>query len=541
MEIKKHLFLGAALLLLAAACTNDNMVQDGNTPNREPGTEGNLTAFVIEDNSPEAKAAVTRTTGQYSGSRLDFYWTEDDPLWVNKEATGTPDLLKSKRSDIGERLTDSPVAGGVKRAAKASFYFDGIFTAEQYTVRYTGKNGSKDKVTIKNVQTQTVPNDASHIGESGDCGTAIAHKSGNRYTFMLDHKAAYMVFLPFNTPGAIAGARLTKIKVTADKAIAGEFDFTDGGIDLNSRPAASADNKSITLNLPDNFTVPNQADKGANAAVMVIAPGTYSNFIVEYTLHDPTTNITGTISKTYPSVTFTAGNNKRVSMNLQIPVFGSDNYYMWDAAVGKHYWKGFEAYQPMVGTIGDGSNYPQGASDPRWFNTTTLSSSKPSLAATHSCADAPNINECVCYIDKGKPHWDDTYLWVMKGHLYTKGMWFKKLSVIAQETGKNAADLKDADYNGYDWRNKPFGKATPSNNVIQSGRPDDVEKYFFLPAMGYFTDGTLKDFRVNGFFWLSTADKWISSRAHYLYFNSGTARFGDIGGRKSGCYLWKVQ
>ena len=79
MEIKKHLFLGAALLLLAAACTNDNMVQDGNTPNREPGTEGNLTAFVIEDNSPEAKAAVTRTTGQYSGSGLDFYWTEDDP------------------------------------------------------------------------------------------------------------------------------------------------------------------------------------------------------------------------------------------------------------------------------------------------------------------------------------------------------------------------------------------------------------------------------------------------------------------------------
>ena len=538
--MNKQLFLGAALLLFVVACTNDDVAQDRNTPDKK-GNE-NLTAFVIEENNPVTKAAQTRTTGQYSGSGIDFYWTADDPLWVNKAATGEPDLQQSTGSDIAEHLESSTITGGVKRAASASFYFDGTFTAQQYKVRYTGKNGTKDKVTIKNVQTQTVVNDASHIGESGDCGTAVAQRqSNNRYTFMLDHKAAYMVFLPFNTPGAISGAKLTQVKVTADKAISGQFNFTDSGIDLNSRPASSTTNKSITLKLTGNFIVPKEADKSANAAIMVIAPGTYSTFTVEYTLYDSDTQISGTITKKYTNVTLTAGLNKRVSMNLQIPVYRSDNYYMWDAALGQHYWAGNEAYQPTKNND-HGDHYPSNPSDPRWFNTTVRPSSQPSLAASRSCADAPNINECIWYIMKGKPYWDNTYLWVMKGHLYNRGMWFKKLSVIATENGKpNAAALKGADYNGKDWRNNPYGPATPDNNSILTGKPDDIEKYFFLPAMGRFADGTLKDFRSAGFYWLSTSERWFPNIAYNLYITQSTARVSNIREKKSGCYRWTIE
>lgn len=461
---------------------------------------------------------------------------------MNKAATGEPDLQQSTGSDIADRLENSTITGGVKRATSASFYFDGTFTAQQYKVRYTGKNGTKDKVTIKNEQTQTVVNDASHIGESGDCGTAVAQRqSNNRYTFMLDHKAAYMVFLPYNTPGAIAGAKLTKIKVTADKAIAGEFNFNDNGIDISSRPVPSAANNSITLNLPGNFIVPKQADKEGNAAIMVIAPGTYSTFTVEYTLYDSDTQISGTITKKYTNVTLTAGLNKRVSMNLQIPVYRSDNYYMWDAAVGQHYWAGNEAYQPTKNNDHD-DHYPSNSSDPRWFNTTVRPSSQPSLAASRSCADAPNINECIWYIMKGKPYWDNTYLWVMKGHLYNRGMWFKKLSVIATENGKpNAAALKGADYNGKDWRNNPYGPATPDNNSILIGKPADIEKYFFLPAMGRFANGTLKDFRSAGFYWLSTSERWFSNIAYNLYITQSTARVSNIREKKSGCYRWTIE
>ena len=537
--MNKQLFLGVTLLLLAVACANHDVPQEGNIPEKK-GNE-NLTAFVIEGNNLITKAAQTRTTGQYSGSGIGFYWTADDPLWVNKAATGEPDLQQSTRSDIASRLENSTITGGVKRASQASFYFDGTFTADQYMVRYTGKNGTKDKVTIKNEQTQTVVNDASHIGESGDCGTAVAQRqSNNRYTFMLDHKAAYMVFLPYNTPGAIAGAKLTKIKVTADKAIAGEFNFNDNGIDINSRPVTSAVNNSITLNLPGNFIVPKQADKEGNAAIMVIAPGTYSTFTVEYTLYDAQTHVTGTISKTYTDVTLTAGKNKKVSMNLDIPIFGSDNYYMWDAAVGQHYWKGFESYQPTTNN-GSDSHYPQNSSDQRWFNTQTLPSAQPSLSATRSCAAAPNINECIWYIRKGEPYWDTTYLWAMRGNLYTNGIWLKKLSVIAQENGKNVANLKYADNDNYDWRNKDYLKGTPNNDNIPSGRPTEIDKYFFLPAMGCFDEGKFQQFRTHGYFWLSTADKWIKDYGHYLYFNQGTVRFGDIGNRYKGFYRWEVK
>ena len=537
--MNKQLFLGAALLLFVVACTNDDVAQDRNTPDKK-GNE-NLTAFVIEENNPVTKAAQTRTTGQYSGSGIDFYWTADDPLWVNKAATGEPDLQQSTGSDIAEHLESSTITGGVKRTTSASFYFNGTFTADQYKVRYTGKNGTKDKVTIKNEQTQTVVNDASHIGESGDCGTAVAQRqSNNRYTFMLDHKAAYMVFLPFNTPGAISGARLTQIKVTADNAIAGEFKFNDSGIDLNSRPASSTTNKSITLNLTGNFIVPKEADKSANAAIMVIAPGTYSTFTVEYKLYDSHTHVTGTITKTYTNVTLTAGKNKKVSMNLDIPIFGTDNYYMWDAVQGQHYWKGFESYQPTTNN-GSDSHYPKNSSDPRWFNTTVRPSSQPSLAASRSCVNAPNINESLWYIMKGAPHWDNTYLWAMNGHLYINGMWFKKLSVIAKENGKPNATALKTDYDGKDWRSISYGVNMLDNKNIGRGKPVNVGDYFFLPAMGYFFNGKLLDFRTAGLYWTSTADRYISSRAHNLYFTSSSAVLSNIRDRQTGCYLWKVQ
>lgn len=71
-------------------------------------------------------------------------------------------------------LTASTMSGGVQRADNAKFWFDGTHTYPTYPVRYTGKNStSSDKVTIKAEQLQTIPNDASHLGESGDCGTTV--------------------------------------------------------------------------------------------------------------------------------------------------------------------------------------------------------------------------------------------------------------------------------------------------------------------------------------------------------------------------------
>ena len=221
--------LALAGLITFAGCANDDTA---NKPNeQEPGTEG-LTSFVEE-------APATRTTGEYDGSGLNFYWTEGDRLWVNTGTALAPILTQDSKNNINSKLEPHPTmpTTAVKRVAKAKFWFAGTFTAPSYPVRYTGKNGVSNKVKIKAAQIQTVPNDASHIGEDGDCGVATATKptGGSKYHFTLDHKAAYLTFMPHSSQGAVSQAIITQIKVTADKAICGQFDFNDNGIDINSR------------------------------------------------------------------------------------------------------------------------------------------------------------------------------------------------------------------------------------------------------------------------------------------------------------------
>ena len=144
----------AGTLILAVACASEDTT---NKQEQQQETKG-LTAFVIEDNA-------TRTTADYDGSGINFYWTEGDRLWVNNTT-----LKQDVKNNISNVLVPNPTTTtGVKRAATAKFYFEGNFTAPSYPVRYTGKGSTVgDKVIFKATQNQPVANDASHIGESGD-------------------------------------------------------------------------------------------------------------------------------------------------------------------------------------------------------------------------------------------------------------------------------------------------------------------------------------------------------------------------------------
>ena len=337
--------LAIAGLITFAGCASDDTANKQNE--QEPGTEG-LTSFVEEDQA-------TRTTGEYDGSGLNFYWTEGDRLWVNTGTTTSPVLTQDSQNNIASKLENNPAnASAVKRAAKAKFWFAGTYTKTSYPVRYTGKNGVKDKVTIKANQTQTIPNDASHIGEDGDFGVATATKpaGGGQYIFTLDHKAAYITFMPYTTQAWGPNAVIQKIRVytsnTSD-ALAGTFDLADNG--TLSNPAATSN--SVTLTVP-NFSIPSTETYATNGATMVVNPGTYNNVSIEYTLHDPVTNVTGTITKTYPSVTFATGRNKKVKTDLQVTVFSPNSYYMWDAQ--QPYWYG---HLDSDGKPDNKNNYPK--------------------------------------------------------------------------------------------------------------------------------------------------------------------------------------
>jgi len=449
MKRLNQLMLLAATLLTIGCAEETAMPSNGKNNHQKTDTKG-LTAFVEDVKGEEgvANVASTRTTAEYfdkggTNRGLHFYWTEGDRLWVNN---GT--LIQDASNTISDVLVNNlTTPTGVKRTPKASFSFEGTFTAPSYPVRYTGKgNLVGDKITIKAQQNQAIANDASHIGEDGDCGIATATRSAgsNQYKFTLEHKAAYLTFLPYSTINFSNSVKVTQIKVTADKAICGQFDFNDNGIDINNRPVAMPTNQSITLTLNggniNGFPIPTSAQIASNAATMVIAPGTYNTLTVEYTLYDQTTKGGGTMTKTYNNVTLTEGKNKKISQNLQQP--------------------------------------PQILSYGTWH---------PGL---YTGGTTPNVHAGMWYMHRGDPHIDTLTMTVVRLHstapanLIRGGLWLKKKAFIPGFTPNYA-------HNGVNYlkHHSPlpymYSQINGYTVNVPIGKPADVTNYFFLVSAGF--------------------------------------------------------
>lgn len=516
----KHLFTAASLLIAVtfASCAGDETTQAGQQE-QNLNTDGMTEFSVVEKNIENGSMPQKRTYGEYTGSSVKFYWTSKDRLWINNAAAAQP-LKVSTLSNI-------PVNGKV---TTAKFYFDGSLTAQEYPVRYTGNgNTPGDKVTIKAAQAQQSPNEGAHIGTDGDCGTATAYRQLNgSYQFMLDHKASYLTFMPYYssdldptfTPGFASSVKLTQIKVTADQSLAGTYDFNDTGILLNT---AASTSKSITLTLngggTEGFEIPTVADYTKNAAIMVVAPGSYTNFTVEYTLHDQTTNVTGTVKKNYGNVTCNVGKNKKIAADLTVPNYSNTKWAMWDAK--QTYWQGHENTQPRVNRA-IGTGFPQVATnEPRWYNTSLA-------AASNLCAVCPNVNEMFWYVHDGDPHWDAKKMWCVWGHLYQGGMWLLKKAHIP--------NFNSNKWNGVDWRVINDKDKYVSNKNIKTVPISDAElhKYFYLPALDNMDNGDWVPVGENGCYWSSTPTKdpdWAFSMLFYKDEIIGHARVkkeGDV-------------
>ena len=511
---KKSIYFGTLLLavLTLGSCASDDTATDKTAGKDTPNTG---TVFSSETEP------TTRTSATYTGSGLDFYWTANDKIWV-KDANNT--YHQSSEDDIASRIAAVP---GSTTTAKAKFWVNGTYSGGTYKVRYTGKNGVQDKVTIKASQTQNTPNDAAHIADDGDFGVADATGSG-KYTFTLNHKAAYVTFMPYNANGVISGAKIQKIRIytnnTSDQ-LAGTFDLADNGTLSNGTTTSN----SVELNVND-FTIPSAYSYTTNGATMVLNPGTYNNVTIEYTLHDAVTNVTETVKKTYPSVTFDAGKNTPVRADLQITVYPSDNYYMWDAQ--DQYWAGHSSSQPKLNN-NDNSDFPQSGTS-RYYNTTFLGSGISVPATNTSFNNIPNANEMSWYCMYGDPRWDGDKLWATMGHLYRGGMWFKKKSVLQAEGNYNTE--KSAD-NITDLRITYKLYSNTSSSITSGGIPSaaDAGNYFYLPVTGYYLTGKLINIGTFGYYWTSSTIPNVvhSYDAYALYFNNG-AVYAGAGSRDSG-------
>ena len=515
--MKRHSFISrlaslavvCGLTLAFASCANDELAQNGKTSTDDKG----LTAFSTGE-------PATRTTMEADGK---FYWEAGDKIWVKDD------------SGNWKQSSNSPTG----KTTSFKFLMPGKYTAKSsYEVYYPGKNGNKDKVTISANQTQTEPNTTAHFGVSGDCGIAKATRNAtsHEFEFALDHKAAYLVFKPYTSNDVLKYCYLTKIEVTSDNDIRDTYTLDPTAETGTGALIGTGNGKKIVLTTKgdygstyqDGFPLTNtSASLTTNGAYMVIKPGTHT-LRIRYWVKDVATGVEGTITKNIPSHTFAKNEYVNMEADLQIKNYDGDKYYMWDAQ--QNYWAGHEwdkanPWQPTLTSQPANPNYPQSNTDPRYWNT-SYPGYGISNPATHSCKDLPNANELSWYCMYGDPRWDADELWTTMGHLYKGGMWFKKKSVLQAEhnydTEKSADGTTDMRTTLKDYNNN-------SSSINNSGLPSaaDAGNYFYLPALGNYSNGKLDDFGYAGYYWSSNAGpSWGNSGAYILRFNGGSISIG---------------
>lgn len=423
--IKTSLLVCCALLL--AGCTADEIETDKKTKTPDIPEGATLFESIAQ---PETRTSV----GGYSpGGPLNLLWNIYDFIWV-KTSSAPNGWVKGYSQNI---------PWSKKVASEVVFRLNDRLTEDSYLVRYMEGDGlSYDKVTIPSEQSKiAIQNDPYYFFLHGDCGVAVARKDKltGRYKFQLEHKAAYIGIAPHSSNYSMIVRKYSpnflvkSIKVTADQAICGTFNFNDDGIDLTSRPAATEQNKSITTS---GCFIDEEHNELSNASVIVLAPGTYGTVKVEYVVntvgHNNDPDVT--VTREYKNVTFTAGKVKWMRPDFRAELC-------------------FKTY-----------------SDDR---------------RVKKC---PNVNELRWLIEKGDPHIGKFYYG--SGYdpetgitaAFSRGIWIKKLSVIAKENGKTVEQLKAAAPDGANYEVK--GGAPKTITDLPSDLPNNMGDYIFLPATG---------------------------------------------------------
>ena len=509
----KSLVVVFGIALTFASCAKEDVAQ--NPTNKEGDNDKNLTTFVAGD---EAK---TRTSLDYNSS--DFSWEAGDYIYVKDD------------DGVMRKSTNAPT----QKVASFRYRVPGKFGASaSYKVYYLGKNSNGSQVTISATQSQSKPDNTEHFGTAGDYGTATATGAvgGSIFSFQLEHQPAYLVFQPYTSNTILQSCYLTKVEVISDNDIAETYSIntTTGALDAS----AGTGSKQIVLTTSGSSTNPNgfplsnsAASVTTNGAYMVIKPGTHI-LKVRYWVKDVATNVEGTITKTLPATAYASNTYYDMTANLNVRDYDGDHYYMWDAE--KQYWYGYEWTKHLPGNTGQPTlnnnsspNYPQSNSDvSRWYNESYPGYGVSNPATHASCKDLPNANEMSWYCMYGDPRWDGDELWTTMGHLYKGGMWFKKKSVLQAE---HHYDTEKSADNTTDLRTTYKYYNNTNSSIYNSGLPSaaDANKYFYLPALGYYYSGQLNNGGYGGYFWSSSAGPWGSYDAYYLLFYSGNV---DVGG-----------
>ena len=491
----KSLALVFSIGLAFASCANEDIAQNQNSKDND----ANLTTFSTGD-------PTTRTSMESDGK---FFWEAGDKIYVKDD------------NNTWHASSNSPTG----KTANFKFKVPGTYTDHtSYEVYYPGQGGSNDQAVIAASQSQAEPNTTTHFGAAGDCGMATATKvpGKQQFAFTLDHKAAYLLFLPRTSNTILHNCYLTKVEVNSDNDITSTYtlDPTTGeltGTGTGKQIIVSTGGSGTYAN---GFPLTNTATSAAtNGAYVVIKPGTHT-LKIRYWVKDVATNVEGTITKILSSATYDQNKYYNITANLNVRDYDGDHYYMWDAK--EQYWKGYEWTKRLPAGMGQPTlisetslSYPRSNSDARYNNEST-----GPLQASHSCATLPNANEMSWYCMYGDPRWDGDELWTTMGHLYKGGMWFKKKSVLQAE---NHYDTEKSADGSTDMRTSFAPYVNSNSSIYNSGLPSaaNAGNYFYLPAFGNYFDDHLMLIGRTGIYWSSSAAPWSNLAAYYLRFGRG--------------------
>ena len=493
----KSLALVFGIALVFASCANEDIAQNPN------GTDNNKNFTIFSTGDP-----TTRTSMESNGA---FYWETGDKIWVKDD------------NGAWQQSRNAPT----EKTASFKFEVPGKFTkTSTYKVYYPGQNGNQNQVTIAANQSQAEPNTTAHFGTSGDCGMADAAWSNakNGFAFSLDHKAAYLLFLPRTSNTILHDCYLTKVEVNSDNDITSTYTLNPTTGELTG----TGTGKQVVLKTKgsgtyaNGFPLTNNATSAAtNGAYVVIKPGTHI-LKIRYWVKDVVTHVEGTITKILASATYDQNKYYNITANLDVRDYDGDHYYMWDAQ--EQYWKGYEwtknlpkgTGQPKYDNDDKSLNYARNSSDTnhRWYH---VGGGSGRFDATQSCAGLPNVNEISWYCRYGDPRWDADELWTTMGHLYKGGMWFKKKANISGFNANTAVD-------GTDWRTSGNADSWSVSYTLPDAA--NAGNYFYLPALGYYDVGQLINIGYSGVYWSSSAHPGTSNNAYQLYFHSGVVRVG---------------
>ena len=502
----KSLALVFGIALAFASCANEDIAQNPNGKDND----ANLTTFSTGD-------PATRTSMESDGK---FFWEAGDKIYVKDD------------NNTWHASSNSPTG----KTANFKFKVPGTYTDHtSYEVYYPGQGGSNDQAVIAASQSQAEPNTTTHFGASGDCGMATATKvpGKQQFAFTLDHKAAYLLFLPRTSNTILHNCYLTKVEVNSDNDITSTYtlDPTTGeltGTGTGKQIIVSTGGSGTYAN---GFPLTNNATSAAtNGAYIVIKPGVHT-LKIRYWVKDMVTNVEGAITKTLPSTNYDQNKYYNITANLDVKNYDGDHYYMWDAQ--EQYWNGHEWHnggsQPTLsqGVTGAtiSNDYAKNNTDSRYYNEYYPGYGVSNPATHASCKDLPNANEMSWYCMYGDPRWDADEVWTTMGHLYKGGMWFKKKSLLQAEghysTEKSADGSTDMRTTYLVYNN--------TNSSINSGVPStaDIGDYFYLPALGYYDSDKLYSVGGVARYWSSSASSRFSGSAYDLYFASGYVNVGS--------------